>query len=118
MSLGKCRLSCCYENLPLTGTDENGNTVNYYYYVVETPVTNYDVSYDNNSGIKSGAITVTNTATDNPALAPYFAWKGQIGCVREIVPGPDMFGPGLKADAADFFAKLTPLYNYFNRFKV
>ena len=56
--------------------------------------------------------------TDNPALAPYFAWKGQIGCVREIAPGPDMFGPVLKADAADFFARLTPLYNYFNRFKV
>lgn len=56
--------------------------------------------------------------TDNPALAPYFAWKGQIGCVREIAPGPDMFGPELKADAADFFARLTPLYNYFNRFKV
>lgn len=55
-----------FTNLPLTGTDENGNTVNYYYYVVETPVTNYDVSYDNNSGIQSGAITVTNTATDNP----------------------------------------------------
>ena len=56
--------------------------------------------------------------TDNPALAPYFAWKGQIGCVREIAPGPEMFGPGLKAEAADFFARLTPLYNYFNRFKV
>ena len=55
-----------FKNLPLTGTDESGNTVNYYYYVVETPVTNYDVSYDNNSGIQSGTITVTNKATDNP----------------------------------------------------
>lgn len=55
-----------FTNLPLTGTDESGNTVNYYYYVVETPVTNYDVSYDNNSGIQSGKITVTNKATDNP----------------------------------------------------
>ena len=56
--------------------------------------------------------------TDNPALEPYFAWKGQIGCVRSIAPGPGMFGPELKLEVADFFEKLTPLYEYFNRFKV
>jgi len=56
--------------------------------------------------------------TDNPALEPYFAWKGQIGCTRSIAPGPDMFGPELKDEVADFFEKLTPLYEYFNRFKV
>ena len=56
--------------------------------------------------------------TDNPALEPYFAWKGQIGCTRSIVPGPEMFGPELKEEVADFFEKLTPLYDYFNRFKV
>ncbi|MGM9584581.1 MAG: SpaA isopeptide-forming pilin-related protein [Faecousia sp.] len=69
-----------FTNLPLTSTDENGNTVNYYYYVVETPVTNYDVSYDNNSGIKSGAITVTNTATDNPEyVLPETGGGGTVG---------------------------------------
>ena len=56
--------------------------------------------------------------TDNPALEPYFAWKGQIGCIRSIEPGPGMFGPELKNEVADFFEKLTPLYEYFNRFKV
>lgn len=56
--------------------------------------------------------------TDNPALEPYFAWKGQIGCARDIAPGPDIFGPGLKDQVADFFEKLTPLYEYFNQFKV
>ena len=56
--------------------------------------------------------------TDDPALEPYFAWKGQIGCTRSIAPGPDMFGPELLNEVADFFEKLTPLYNYFNRFKV
>ena len=56
--------------------------------------------------------------TDNPALEPYFAWKGQIGCVREIAPGDAIFGPGLKDEVADFFGKLTPLYEYFNQFKV
>ena len=56
--------------------------------------------------------------TDNPDLAPFFAWKEHIACVRSIEPGPGMFGPELKEEVADFFAKLTPLYEYFNRFKV
>ena len=56
--------------------------------------------------------------TDNPDLAPFFAWKGQIACTRSIAPGPDMFGPELKNEVADFFEKLTPLYEYFNQFKV
>lgn len=56
--------------------------------------------------------------TDNPALAPYFAWKGQIGCIRDVAPGPELFGPGLKEDISELFEKLTPLYEYFNRFKV
>lgn len=56
--------------------------------------------------------------TDNPALVPYFAWKGEIGCIREVAPGPEMFGPGLKDQAADFFRNLAPLYAYFNQFVV
>ena len=57
-------------------------------------------------------------ATDNPDLEPYFAWKGMIGCTRHIDPGDNMFGPELKNEVADFFEKLTPLYEYFNQFKV
>ena len=57
-------------------------------------------------------------ATENPALEPYFAWKSNISCIRTREPGPDLFGPELEAEVADFFTKLTPLYNYFNRFKV
>ena len=56
--------------------------------------------------------------TDNPDLAPFFAWKGQIACVRSLEPGEDLFSPQLKNEVADFFQKLTPLYEYFNRFKV
>ena len=56
--------------------------------------------------------------TDNPDLSPYFAWKEHIACVRSIEPGPGMFGPELKNEVADFFEKLTPLYEYFNKFKV
>ena len=56
--------------------------------------------------------------TDNPDLERFFAWKGQIACTRSIAPGPELFGPELKNEVADFFEKLTPLYEYFNQFKV
>ena len=56
--------------------------------------------------------------TEDKDLEPYFAWRGQIGCTRDIAPGPEMFGPELKKEVADFFEKLTPLYDFFNRFKV
>ncbi len=56
--------------------------------------------------------------TENEALMPFFAWKDKIGCTRHIDPGDAMFGPGLMEEVADFFEKLTPLYDYFNRFKV
>ena len=55
---------------------------------------------------------------ENPALAPYFAWKGEIGCVRTIQPGPALFGPQLEEEVKDFFEKLTPLYDYFNQYVV
>ena len=56
--------------------------------------------------------------SENPALQRFFGWKEQIGCTIDIAPGEDMFGPRLKDKAADLFEKLTPLYDYFNRFKV
>ena len=55
---------------------------------------------------------------ENPALAPYYAWKGEIGCVRTIQPGPALFGPQLEEEVKDFFEKLTPLYEYFNQYVV
>ncbi len=54
--------------------------------------------------------------TDNPALIPYFAWKGQIGCTREIAPGDRLFGSQLEEEVSGFFEALTPLYKYFNQF--
>ena len=54
--------------------------------------------------------------TDNPALIPYFAWKGQIGCTREIAPGDRLFGSQLEEEVSSFFEALTPLYEYFNQF--
>ena len=54
--------------------------------------------------------------TDNPALIPYFAWKGQIGSTREIAPGDRLFGSQLEEEVSGFFEALTPLYEYFNQF--
>lgn len=74
-----------FTDLPLTGTDEDGNTVNYYYYVEEISVLNYDTSYENNGGIQSGTITVTNKATDNPEFA--LPETGGHGTLRYIMGG-------------------------------
>ncbi len=54
--------------------------------------------------------------TDNPDLAPYFAWKGQIGCTRDIPPGEALFTPALVEEVTDFFQKLMPLYEYMYQF--
>ena len=56
--------------------------------------------------------------TDNPDLAPYFAWKGDISCIIHEDFSENTFGPELKDRVLDFFTKLIPLYDYFNRFKV
>lgn len=53
--------------------------------------------------------------TDNPDLAPYFAWKGAISCIRDVPPGPELFDPELKGQVQELFQKLTPLYRYFCR---
>lgn len=74
-----------FTNLPLTGTDEDDNTVNYYYYIEEIPVLNYETSYENNGGIQSGTITVTNKATDNPEFA--LPETGGHGTLRYILGG-------------------------------
>lgn len=55
---------------------------------------------------------------ENPVLAPYFAWKGEIGCTRSLEPGDALFGPQLEGEVKDFFEKLTPLYEYFNQYAV
>ena len=52
------------------------------------------------------------------ALAPYFAWRGNIGCVVNEPVGPEIFGPELGRRVYAFLEKLLPLYEYFNRFTV
>ena len=55
---------------------------------------------------------------DNPDLMPYFAWKGQIGCIRHEDFSEEIFSPDLGRRVAEFFDQLLPLYDFFNRFKV
>ena len=56
--------------------------------------------------------------TDDPRLAPYFAWKGAIACCIEEAPGEALFTPALANRVGAFIEQLTPLYDYLNRFKV
>ena len=56
--------------------------------------------------------------TDNPALEPYFAWKGNIDCIRQEPVTEDLFGPELGDRVLDLFQKLIPLYDYFTKFTV
>ncbi len=52
------------------------------------------------------------------ALAPYYAWKGNITCVVEEPFGEGVFSPELSQRVSTFLEKLIPLYEYFNQFKV
>ncbi|MBO5953067.1 MAG: DUF2461 domain-containing protein [Oscillospiraceae bacterium] len=55
--------------------------------------------------------------TADPRLAPYFAWRGNIICVRRESVSKELFGPALGQRAHTLFRQLTPLYEYFNQFK-
>ncbi len=55
-------------------------------------------------------------ATDNAALAPYFAWKQGIECLRFEPVGEGIFGREIAERALDMFEKLQGVYDYFNRF--
>ena len=54
----------------------------------------------------------------DPRLVPYFAWKGQIACVRDEPVSEEIFGPDLGLRVKEFLDQLIPLYDFFNRFKV
>ena len=56
--------------------------------------------------------------TDDPDLAPFFAWKEAISLEWQEEFGPDVFTPQLAQRVKSYFTKLLPLYDYFNRFAV
>ena len=55
---------------------------------------------------------------ENPDLERFFRWKSKLECTVQEDFGENTFGPELAAKVADYFEKLTPLYDFFNRFKV
>ena len=57
-------------------------------------------------------------ACENPELERFYRWKGNIALTVEEPFSEATFGPGLATTLADFFAKLTPLYEYFTQFAV
>ena len=56
--------------------------------------------------------------TEDPRLERFFAWKKAIGCIRHEDFSPEVLSPELAVRVGDFFQKLIPLYDYFNKFKV
>ena len=57
-------------------------------------------------------------ACENPDLERFYRWKGKIGCTIHEDFSDDTFGPALSDRVRDFLVKLTPVYDYFNQFKV
>ena len=55
---------------------------------------------------------------ENPELQRFYLWKDKLDCTRHEDFGQDTFGPGLAQRVSDYFEKLTPLYDFFNRFKI
>ena len=55
---------------------------------------------------------------ENPDLERFYLWKDKIDCTIHEDFSEAVFGPELAVRVRDFFIKLIPLYDYFNRFKV
>lgn len=53
-----------------------------------------------------------------PELAPYYAWKRDICCIRHEDVSEEIFGEALGLRVKEFFTKLIPIYEYFNQFSV
>lgn len=73
---------------------------------------------ERNTGLKvtAGDLYKRPKATENKKLVPYFAWKGQIGCIVQQEFSPETFGPELADRVKELFRELLPLYDYFCRF--
>ena len=50
----------------------------------------------------------------NDELAPYFAWRTDLGLIVHEEVGEAIFGPALGTRVGAFLEKLIPLYDYFN----
>ena len=55
---------------------------------------------------------------ENDDLKRFYLWKEKLDCTRHEDFSEDTFGPELAQRVSDYFEKLTPLYDFFNRFKI
>ena len=54
----------------------------------------------------------------DPRVERFYSWRGQIGCTVQENFSDDTFGPALAERVRELLVKLSPLYDFFNRFKV
>ena len=71
---------------------------------------------DSRSKSTSAFTTGTSETALSDGLAPFYAWKTDIGCIRTEEVGEEIFGPRLGARAKTMLEDLIPLYEYFNQF--
>ena len=57
-------------------------------------------------------------ACPNPDLERFYLWKGKIGCSIHEDFSEETFSPALADRVREFLVNLSPIYDYFNRFKI
>ena len=55
---------------------------------------------------------------EDPRLERFFGWKDKLDCTVHEDFSEEVFGPELADRVRDLFVKLTPLYDFFNQYKV
>lgn len=53
----------------------------------------------------------------DPRLVPFYAWRSNICCVRELAVGPALFGQQLLPQVAELFRQVMPLYRFFQDYR-
>lgn len=72
---------------------------------------------------KTTGVPITAEVYKRPKAAPVlelerlYTWKGCITCTVDMPFSEDTFGPELGERVADFFGKVLPLYDFFNKFR-
>ena len=55
---------------------------------------------------------------EDPRLERFFSWKDKLDCTVHEDFSEEVFGPELADRVRELFVKLTPLYDFFNQYKV
>ena len=55
---------------------------------------------------------------EDPRLERFFGWKDKLDCTVHEDFSEEVFGPELADRVRELFVKLTPLYDFFNKYKV